>query len=99
MAGNNARSSGAPADGGLEERVRKRARFPSENAKTVLRVGRDGVGFEPSEVGPHAHRNGDVGLFSTRERLNHLGGRIELRSKPGRGTVVTLAAPLEKPSP
>jgi PAS domain S-box-containing protein len=34
------------------------------------------------------------GLFSIRERLNLVGGRMDMRSKPGAGTLVTLAVPL-----
>jgi signal transduction histidine kinase len=34
------------------------------------------------------------GLFSIRTRLDHLGGRIDIRSGPGEGTVVTLTVPL-----
>jgi len=55
----------------------------------------DGVGFDISEIGPHASRStGGFGLFSIRERLSHLGGRLEISSEKGRGTAATLVAPL-----
>jgi signal transduction histidine kinase len=34
------------------------------------------------------------GLFNIRERIDHIGGSIEIRSKSGRGTLVTLFAPM-----
>ena len=55
----------------------------------------DGVGCAP----PSSHRSGGFGLFSIRERLAYLGGRLELDSAPGRGTRVTLGAPLTKEAP
>jgi signal transduction histidine kinase len=47
----------------------------------------EGVGFDPG-----ARSNG-YGLFSIRERLNHLGGSMQIESKPGGGTRVCLMAP------
>lgn len=54
----------------------------------------DGMGFDDSEAGFHKHRYGGFGLFSIRERLDHLGGRMELESRPGCGTTVSLVVPL-----
>ena len=54
----------------------------------------DGVGFSPPED-KLLGKIGGYGLFSIRERLKHLGGLIEIESKPGQGTRVTLVAPLE----
>ena len=76
---------------------------PSRVKIAVRRQGRDihvtveddGVGFDPGETGRHTHRDGGFGLFSIRERLGHLGGRLDLRSRPGKGTVATLVAPLQ----
>jgi len=55
----------------------------------------DGVGFDPVEVAATAVRKAEFGLFSIRERLEQLGGRVEIESKPGRGTKVTMIAPLK----
>jgi signal transduction histidine kinase len=54
----------------------------------------DGVGFELSnEISkPEALRS--FGLFNIRERVEYLGGKVKIRSEPGRGTRVTLMAPL-----
>lgn len=53
-----------------------------------------GVGFQipPSR---DAARSEGMGLFSIRERIETLGGRFAVDSRPGRGTRVTLAAPID----
>ena len=56
----------------------------------------DGVGFDPAEIRATAVRKGGFGLFSIRERLEQLGGHLELESAPGRGTKATLIAPLKR---
>jgi signal transduction histidine kinase len=38
---------------------------------------------------------GGFGLFSIRERMTFLGGRLELRSESGKGTTAILRAPLK----
>jgi PAS domain S-box-containing protein len=58
-------------------------------------VSDDGVGFDPAEISPGMDRSGRFGLFSIRERLEPLGGRMEMTSKTGQGTKVILIGPLE----
>jgi signal transduction histidine kinase len=53
----------------------------------------DGKGFNTSSMKPYS-TTGGFGLFSTRERLHGIGGSLEINSKPGRGTKVTIEAPL-----
>ena len=51
-------------------------------------VSDDGCGFVPSECpGPN---EGHFGLQGIRERINRLGGKIEIASKMGKGTKVTV---------
>ncbi len=64
-----------------------------------IRVEDDGVGFEPPENGFRVSRSGGFGLFHVGERLRHLGGRLDIESQPGRGTTVTVVAPLAVASP
>ena len=54
----------------------------------------DGVGFDVFPIGSHWSEVKGFGLFSIRERLGHLGGQLQIKSKPGLGTRVTLLAPL-----
>jgi signal transduction histidine kinase len=55
----------------------------------------DGVGFDPVEVTSTAAQKAKFGLFSIRERLEQLGGLIEIESEPGRGSKITMIAPLK----
>jgi PAS domain S-box-containing protein len=55
----------------------------------------DGNGFAaPGGADGGGHRSDGFGLFNIRERLSRLGGRVEIRAQPGRGTSVTLVVPL-----
>ncbi|MHC4644992.1 MAG: PAS domain S-box protein [Planctomycetota bacterium] len=53
----------------------------------------DGVGFDTSRLAPRKYKPAGFGLFSIRERLGHIGGRLEVESRPNHGTRVTLVAP------
>ncbi|MBW1743992.1 MAG: PAS domain S-box protein [Deltaproteobacteria bacterium] len=55
----------------------------------------DGVGFDSTEMGSSMDTTGRFGLFSIRVRLEPLGGHLEVDSKVGHGTRVTLIAPLK----
>jgi PAS domain S-box-containing protein len=72
---NARRHSGA---GSIEVRLRM------ENQEVLAEVVDDGRGFDPASVGA------GVGLSAMRERIEGLGGKIEVRSRPGEGTKVTL---------
>lgn len=52
----------------------------------VLSVRDDGRGFHVEET--RAGERAGLGLFGMEERAAYLGGRVEIRSRPGRGTVV-----------
>lgn len=54
-----------------------------------------GRGFDLSDPSCNVE-SGHLGLFSLRERLEYLGGTINMRSAPGQGTSVTLNAPLSR---
>jgi signal transduction histidine kinase len=56
-----------------------------------LTVTDDGCGFE---VGRVLEANGRLGLHGIRERAALVGGRAEIRSRPGEGTTVKVVAPL-----
>lgn len=59
-----------------------------------IQVNDDGRGFDASQAYDPRAQKGSFGFFSMRERLNYLGGMIDLRSKPGMGTQVALTVPL-----
>ena len=55
-----------------------------------------GVGFDLTSLVPAENRETGLGLFSIRERLEHVGGQFTVDSTPGRGTRVTLVAPMPR---
>ena len=65
-----------------------------DDTRVRISVEDDGVGFDARHVGPLLNENGGFGLFSIRERLNHLGGHLQIESEPGAGARMTLVAPL-----
>jgi PAS domain S-box-containing protein len=56
-----------------------------------------GHGFDPKKAGTSP--SGGFGLFSIRERLELLGGHMDVRSAPGHGTRVVLIAPVRHQRP
>jgi PAS domain S-box-containing protein len=56
----------------------------------------DGVGFNTAIFKSRSIRNQGLGLFSVRERLTHIGGKLEIASTRGKGTKITLTAPLKQ---
>lgn len=60
-----------------------------------IEVKDDGVGFDSTDVVSRAGKEGAFGLFNIRERLNYVGGRVAVASEIGKGTRVTLTAPLD----
>ncbi len=61
--------------------------------RIYIAVSDDGVGFDADAVRGSEGTDGSFGLFSVRERLVSLGGQLEVRSAPGRGTSITILSP------
>jgi len=57
-------------------------------------VSDQGVGFDPETTPPAGEEGGGFGLFSIRERLELIGGRLEIDSAPGMGSRFVLTVPL-----
>lgn len=55
----------------------------------------EGEGFDPEDKELTPDQEGGFGLFSIRERVDTLGGRMDLDSEPGKGTKVSLYLPLK----
>jgi len=70
-----------------------RVRFLREDRLMKVTVEDEGVGFDPE-----ADSRG-YGLLSIRERLNHLGGSIQIESSPGEGTRICLTVPVKAGCP
>ena len=68
--------------------------------KIQILVADDGVGFDPLQRQAEQAGTTSVsqfGLFSIRQRLELMGGRIQIDSQPGRGARVVLVAPCRLP--
>jgi signal transduction histidine kinase len=57
----------------------------------LIEVSDDGCGFDPAAVGRE-----HFGLRSMRGRAADLGGRLEVTSAPGRGTVLRVEVPAQR---
>jgi signal transduction histidine kinase len=66
-------------------------RIAAENDTVSIEVSDDGRGFNPAAVG-HEH----FGLRSMRGRVADLGGRLEVKSALGRGTVLRVEVPAQR---
>ena len=64
------------------------------NSEIYIQVEDDGIGFDVSIFDNYSTQRKGFGIFSIRERLNHIGGRLEIISTEGKGAKVTLIAPL-----
>jgi signal transduction histidine kinase len=62
-----------------------------DNGNIRVEVIDDGIGFVPSQ---YLSKTGGLGLFSICERLDYLGGSMEVDARPGQGTHITLIAPV-----
>jgi PAS domain S-box-containing protein len=74
-------------------RVKITIRVNKKNLR--IRVTDDGIGFSPETKAVRAYKDQQFGLFNITERIRHLGGRLEMDSQKGKGTMVTLVAPLK----
>ena len=64
-------------------------RLAAHDGAPVVEVSDDGIGFDPDA--PDI-RSRHLGLTSMEERARRLGGRLEIESAPGAGTMVRLHA-------
>ncbi len=70
-------------------------RLRTQGTALVLAIQDDGRGFDPaSNDGPRPE--GGYGLWAMQERLEHVGGSLQVESAPGRGTVVRATVPLQQ---
>jgi PAS domain S-box-containing protein len=63
----------------------------------TITVADKGCGFDSSGMETDRHHPGRFGLFNVQERLEAVGGKLELTSRQGGGTSISLTAPLGDP--
>jgi signal transduction histidine kinase len=70
-------------------------RISADASKALrCRVKDDGKGFDAASVLGRGEPRG-LGLIAMRERLHAVGGGLQIRSEPGRGTEILLSVPME----
>ena len=72
------------------------AKLECHNGNLQIVISDQGIGFNPDRVFEHADFKQMSGLISIRERLLHLGGRLEIESAPNAGSTITLVIPLDE---
>jgi two-component system sensor histidine kinase UhpB len=65
------------------------------NAGLELAIRDDGVGFDVTETLERTPGLGHLGLQGMKERIEILGGDLEIDSGPGRGTHIRISLPLD----
>lgn len=60
-----------------------------------IEIADDGIGIQQSMQDKNGVKTGGFGLFSIQERLKHFGGRLEIDGSAGKGTRITLIAPMQ----
>ena len=75
-----------------------RIKVSVQRKKNVIRISIEdnGVGFDFSKVQFSLDKLSGFGLFSIRERMEHLGGHFDVDSKPDLGTRITLSMSLKQ---
>lgn len=66
------------------------------DARVMVMVEDNGVGFEPEQV---RQRGDHVGLLGLEERAEALGGTLTVESAPGAGTTIVVEVPIADPHP
>ncbi len=66
----------------------------TRNDTLKITVKDNGIGFESPELASKSQTLGGFGLFNIRERLEQLGGKFVIKSKPAKGTEAVITAPL-----
>jgi signal transduction histidine kinase len=64
--------------------------------KIRISVADDGIGFDAMNGMGRKNRKRGFGLFNIRQRIDHMGGKLEMESRLGYGTRMTLLLPLRK---
>ncbi len=71
-----------------------RVSLSCRDGNLLLRVADNGKGFGPKKTNPATDHQGGFGLLNIRQRLEGLGGRLDIESAPGRGVTTTISVPM-----
>jgi two-component system, NarL family, sensor kinase len=71
-------------------------RISYDPEQVLLGIEDDGCGFELPTSWIELARSGHLGLAGTAERVEAIGGLLQIISAPGKGTVIQITAPLKQ---
>jgi signal transduction histidine kinase len=71
-----------------------RVNLKSADGLVKLVVSDEGIGFDPKMLPRPGESGGGFGLFSIAERIQLIGGRVEIESSPGKGSRFVLQVPI-----
>jgi len=74
-------------------------RLVASHPTLILRIRDDGRGFDVQSRLPQALAEKRMGLWSMRERIRLLGGRVTIRSRPGHGVLIKAEVPVGEETP
>jgi PAS domain S-box-containing protein len=66
-----------------------------EKETIIVTVEDNGVGFDVENSSLIKPRSGGFGIFNTRMKIEYLGGELSIVSSPGRGTRISIRAPID----
>lgn len=69
-------------------------RFGIQKEQVILEIEDDGRGFQLPSRWIELARKGHLGLVGASERAESIGGRLQIESAPGQGTVIRVTVPL-----
>lgn len=67
-----------------------------EKSSVMMLVEDDGKGFDVEAVADQETPEGKLGLMGMEERVGYLGGSLDIRSTPGKGTTIRVEIPMEE---
>jgi len=76
------------------EATRAEVEVKFDEDRIAITINDNGKGFEPPESLGALTPTGKLGLAGMQERVQLLGGRLKLESKPGEGTKIFVEAPV-----
>ena len=66
----------------------------AKNDVALLEIRDDGVGFDVDAVMKSYDSRGSLGMVNLKERAEMINGILQIRSKPGEGTLIQVGIPL-----
>lgn len=70
----------------------------TQGERVLITVRDDGRGFDLAQVEESYAQRGNLGLLNMKERAEIANATLDINSKPGKGTVITLAVPIRQPA-